>query len=100
MEFITVAITKLNEFLVLISLISVFYWTGFLAKNWDERGFIILGKSSIVAFGVAIFFVGFTLLFNLSGKIEDGQLKEYLLFTYTLTVTIFSITIFIFNKRL
>lgn len=98
MEAVTEVIVKVNDVLVMVSLISTIYWAGFVGRNRDERGYKIIGKSSILSFSIAIFCVAFSLLFNISGQIQDAHLSEYLLFTYTLTMTVFALSLFIYNR--
>lgn len=95
---VTEFIVKMNDILVMISLIATIYWSVFVGRYRDERGYKIIGKSSILSFSIAILCVAFSLLFNISGQIQDAHLKEYLLFTYTLTMTVFALSLFI-NSR-
>lgn len=99
MEALTEVIVKINDILVAVSLVSTIYWAGFVGRHRDERGYKIIAKSSILSFSISIFCVAFSLLFNISGQIQDAHLSEYLLFTYTLTMTIFALSLFINNRR-
>lgn len=89
-----------NDITVLVSLLAVFYWANFIGKNKDERGYKVMGKASIFSFAIITLLVGFSMLFNITGQIQNDVLKEYLIFTYTTSMIVFSALIFVFNRRM
>lgn len=100
MNVVTEIITKANDFLVLASVLATLYWGGYVGKYRDERSYKIIGKSTIISFPIALFCIAFSLIFNLNGKIPNSSLSEYLLFTFTFSLTLFAVSIFIMNRKL
>lgn len=93
-------VSGVNDVTVLLSLIAIFYWAIFVGKNRDERGYKVMGKASIFSFSVITLLLGFLMLFNISGQIQNEAVKEYLIFIYTVSTIVFSTLIFVYNRRM